>query len=416
MKKIILIFAFFSVLHFSYAQWYLENNIPAQTYLRSVYFVDANHGWAVGNKILYYHDGSWTIQYQNNNYYLNSVHFEDENHGWAVGYGFNLDRGIILFYNGSSWVAQDSIAGESLNSVQFLDSLNGWVAGSNGTLLHYDGNSWVNDNSFQGGNLSSLFFLDNIHRWLVSNSYYWTGQYSQPYSNICGYDGNSWVYYGPGYIGCFTNTVSAVFMNNISEGWAIGNKCFNDYTFTSKTRFLKYNGTNWNEDYSIDLPGDDIPTSLFFTTSSNGWAAANGGMLLHYNGSSWSVVQTPSTQNLNSIFFINDNDGWAVGDNGTILYTHNGGVYLGIEQETTEESQFTILPNPTNDNITIERTELYNTADDLISIYTIQGQELIQQKAISKKSIIDIGSFCPGIYFVKVKTEKEFAVKKFIKR
>jgi photosystem II stability/assembly factor-like uncharacterized protein len=417
MKKFtLLLFAFAIISDFAYAQWYSESNIPVQTDLNSVYFIDSNHGWAVGaNSILYYHDSSWTVQYQNIYYTLTSVYIVDENHGWAVGSSFSTEKGIILFYNGSNWQTQDSIAGKYFSSVCFTNSTNGWVAGSDGTLLHYDGNSWVNYDPPLAGYLSSLFFLDNNHGWLSSYNYYWNGTINQPYSIIYKYDGVSWVpESGVGYISCYVNTVSSIFMNSFNEGLAVGNKCLNNYTTGSQLRFLKYNGSSWNEDYTINLPGYDYAPSVFLTNNSNGWCAANDGNLLHYNGISWSVIQSPSTQQLNSIFFVNDKYGWIVGDNGTVLYTHNSGGYAGFEEALTAESEFSVFPNPANDKITISNLQK-QPGETIISIFNVTGELVIKDKFRNQKQIqIEVSMLTKGIFIVKIQTKTGIESRKLV--
>ena len=47
-----------------------------------------------------------------------------------------------------------------------------------------------------------------------------------------------------------------------------------------------------------------------------------------------------------------------------------------------------VYPNPANDNITIENTSLNNNKDEMISIYNIQGQLLIQQQCRKLKLIL----------------------------
>jgi len=65
--------------------------VPASSTLTAVYFVDADHGWAVGQwgVILATADGgeTWTLQRSDTSIDqpLFSVYFKDAHHGWAVG-------------------------------------------------------------------------------------------------------------------------------------------------------------------------------------------------------------------------------------------------------------------------------------------------------------------------------------------
>lgn len=82
---------------------------------------------------------------------LHDVFFIDANNGWAVG-----DRGVILHSSdgGSTWNHQQSPAGDSLYGVHFLDAQNGWAVGGSavphtrrgrGVVLHTDngGRTWL---------------------------------------------------------------------------------------------------------------------------------------------------------------------------------------------------------------------------------------------------------------------------------
>lgn len=70
----------------------------------------------------------------------------------------------------------------------------------------------------------------------------------------------------------------------------------------------------------VSSPTTNNLNSVFMLTLSNGWAVGEHGTILHYDGSSWSTVTSPTGNNLQSVFMLNSNDGWAVGNAGTILH------------------------------------------------------------------------------------------------
>jgi PKD repeat protein len=72
-----------------------------------------------------------------------------------------------------------------------------------------------------------------------------------------------------------------------------------------------------------------------------------------------------------------------------------------------------VYPNPANNIITIETSSLNKNED--ISIYSIQGELLLQQPILLAKTNVDISTLAKGLYFIKVKAEKGLAVKKFVK-
>jgi hypothetical protein len=73
-----------------------------------------------------------------------------------------------------------------------------------------------------------------------------------------------------------------------------------------------------------------------------------------------------------------------------------------------------IYPNPTNDLITIENTAF--AEDEIISIYNIHGQLLLQQETKQAKTEIDISNLAKGVYVVKLGNTDGVSVQKFIKQ
>ena len=59
-------------------------------------------------------------------------------------------------------------------------------------------------------------------------------------------------------------------------------------------------------------------------SATNGWAVGYKGTILHWNGSAWSAVTSPTTNTLTSISMVSANDGWAVG----LGATSTGGTFL----------------------------------------------------------------------------------------
>ncbi len=57
---------------------------------------------------------------------------------------------------------------------------------------------------------------------------------------------------------------------------------------------------------NVTSSGNDI-------TMLNAWAVGDGGTIVHWSGSSWTTVVSPTTLNLYSVVFTNPTDGWAVG-------------------------------------------------------------------------------------------------------
>ena len=77
------------------------------------------------------------------------------------------------------------------------------------------------------------------------------------------------------------------------------------------------------------------------------------------------------------------------------------------------ENSFSIYPNPANDKIVIETTQI--TKGGTLTIYNINGKELIKRQIRESKTQIDISNLASGAYFVKLITDKKVEVRKIIK-
>lgn len=77
------------------------------------------------------------------------------------------------------------------------------------------------------------------------------------------------------------------------------------------------------------------------------------------------------------------------------------------------ENQITIYPNPAKTDIKINLPKLNN--DEIISVYDIQGQLLVQQPMQQAQANLNISNLANGIYFIKVTGSGIDVVKKIIK-
>ncbi|MFH1003906.1 MAG: T9SS type A sorting domain-containing protein [Bacteroidota bacterium] len=153
---------------------------------------------------------------------------------------------------------------------------------------------------------------------------------------------------------------------------------------------------------------DDL-YSVYFTDDDTGYAVGENGTILETSdgGSNWEEQESGTTDDLHSVYFIDDDMGYAVGSDGTILETTSG---IGISEFNKEKNNFIIYPNPATDNLTIESPQ-----QAVMEISSIQGQLIKTLATNGNKTSIDISALPNGMYFIKMKTEKGIAVKKFVK-
>lgn len=81
-----------------------------------------------------------------------------------------------------------------------------------------------------------------------------------------------------------------------------------------------------------------------------------------------------------------------------------------VVNEFGNSIHISVFPNPVTNKISIETAQKSS-----IEILNIQGRILKSANTSGNHATIDISGFAKGMYFVKVKTEKTIAVKKFVK-
>lgn len=135
------------------------------------HFLTAAHGFAAAGieHIFETLDGgeTWTLIHDSPppNVYLRSITFVDSNHGWVVG-----DDGIILATGdgGVSWSEQTSGVGVNLFDVYFWNTLQGFAVGQAGTIVATDngGATWVEITSPTDATLHTISALGSDQRWI----------------------------------------------------------------------------------------------------------------------------------------------------------------------------------------------------------------------------------------------------------
>ena len=314
---------------------WLAQNSEIDNALYSVDFVDQNIGYAVGteNVVLKTTDGgeTWIEQYnfvfseksnsaQSINSFidgvggLRSVFFKDANNGWAAGGENEYSKKLYSTTNGGiTWDLKYYGSEEwDFFSIFMTEGGNGWAVGDGGSIFisNDDGKSWIRQFSGSGccnaDDINSIFFIDENTGWAAGKRNNWINGNGLLLKTTN--SGKSWITQ-------FTDegeTLKSVYFINNQTGWAVGDNIL----------FTIDGGQTWSE----SLHNLEIINSVYFTDASVGFIASSGENSGIYKstdgGHSWELKNYHGG---NSIFFIDSNIGWAVGFNGLIQKTTNSG-------------------------------------------------------------------------------------------
>ena len=80
---------------------------------------------------------------------------------------------------------------------------------------------------------------------------------------------------------------------------------------------LFFDGTSWTEQESNT--NNDL-YCVDFIDANNGWAVGKGGTVRYFNGTEWTTQTSGTSNDLNGVHFLDANSGWAVGKSGAVLH------------------------------------------------------------------------------------------------
>jgi hypothetical protein len=269
-------------------------------------------------------------------------------HAWAVGWTDASSQTpaemVILHWNGTRWRALRSPAPvyEFLTGVAATTAGRAWVVGAptdatagstNAVILGWNGTRWrqapLPKAAVDNGELNGVAAVSARDAWAVGNTYggqllifHWNGTRWKRVPNPSGTSG--------GWLG----DVAAV---TARDAWAVG------ATASGKPLIVHWNGTAWKRvpvpagvthDYCLD-GGADALEGVAATSERNAWVVGcTGGrhgakiLILHWNGTTWQRVPSPSppAAALTSVIATSARNAWAAGSTGrkTLILHWNG--------------------------------------------------------------------------------------------
>ena len=294
--------------------------------LTAVHFVDADRGWAVGDRGVIWNtaDGgrTWNVQNSGVTCRLEAVQFLDVENGFAVG-GWTQPythetHGVALRTRdgGKSWQNTPDLTLPGLKHVKFFDTRQGCALGE-GSPLYPAGVFRSED----GGRTWSPVPKGQSIGWV-------TGDFRDRSSGaLAGLGGSLGVIAANEVKPSRTSNIHLRQLHRLllasnSTGWLVGD---GGLVLTTDD-----GGWNWKSPPG-SLP--EVISSQFdfralAVRGTNVWmAGAPGTCVVHSpdGGRNWRLNRTDQTTPLRGLWFIDEYRGWAVGSFGTILHTRDGG-------------------------------------------------------------------------------------------
>lgn len=296
-----------------------ENTFDTQRGIRSIFFRDANNGYAVGGTLNGWRrsiysttDGgsSWNVDYAYSEQTgLLSIFVNGSGQGLAVGY-----YGVIYRSeeNNNSWDQilsgkQHGYTGDWITSVFMVNDTLGWAAGYRKGIWYYPlilktttgGKIWVTNKEFSDHIIATpadVFFVNESTGWVT---FYDRGSYKTTDA------GATW-------INVSFNANEKYFVNQ-DTGWG---------AMEPLGIFKSTNGGyTWEQKSTVSS------TSIYFADYTTGWAVGDGGSIVKSTneGETWDSKFSGTSSKLNSVNFYDNNKGVTVGYDGTVLLTDDGG-------------------------------------------------------------------------------------------
>lgn len=346
--------------------------------LRSVFFIDPQEGWIVGDEgvILHTIDGGkrWERQPTGTRASLRSVQFLTPFIGWAVGreelpYGQG-SAGVILFTSdgGLEWKKQLANTLPGLNQVRFVDSKTGFLCGDGNDQFPFgvfkttdSGKTWEPVSGPRTTSWLAADFFDGDKGILV-------GAWSR--LAVMRRDETTNVMTLPSVLG---GALATPILNRGAGGspaqnatksivkehadWLAGRDITSVQILGKKTIAVGQGGlvlSSTSDGKAWGFVDTKLPTKVLanldfhamHSVKDNVWIAGRpGSVILHSSdgGTTWSLQKTGQPLPLHGVFFFDEKLGFAVGDAGTIVQSTDGGKSWKVQHQGGKRAAATCI-------------------------------------------------------------------------
>jgi uncharacterized repeat protein (TIGR01451 family) len=228
----------------------------------------------------------------------------------AVGEG-----GTFVHSDGAGWSAMSSGTAKNLHGVWGSSGDDVFAVGADGTIVHYDGSAW---SPMSSGTTRALYGV-------------WGSRGDDVFAVghediILHYDGSAWssMYSGT----WWPQALYGVWGSSGSDVLAVG-YVEDDVHGILYSDVMHYDGSGWHSGV-LDFPWEGILHGVWGSNGQDVFAVGEWGLILHYDGTSWTDQLTGSWPHLHGVWGGGPGDVFAVGEGGSIL--HYGAADLALAQ------------------------------------------------------------------------------------
>lgn len=300
-----------------------ERPIPANSEIYGLTGFSWDDIWGIGNGLYHWDGMSWALA--NSEIKGTAIGASSPNDMWIFG-----DK--LYRFNGKSWNGFEYPKNNQSVSYAGNDFNNLWSVGNNGYISHWDGQKWFEIASREDGYLYSLWGSSpndvwaagdpkNILHWdgvswselRISEDGRWRAIWGTSANDvlICGatcyhWNGSTWAQVSHPKLG---ETVVSLWGTSNQSVWAT----------TGLGKIYYWNGILWAEQF----PEQGLPawSKMWGNSDSNVWCVLDNNSY-HFDGKSWKKIELVP-RNLGALFSVfgfSDNDVWAVGMPGLIMH------------------------------------------------------------------------------------------------
>lgn len=330
--------------------------------------------WASGQRpIIHWNGSAWAEQFAEATYSF--VWGSGPTDVWAITGDEGVDRTVrypgyvVGHFDGGTWARIDTKLPGSPRAMWGSSSSDLWVVGDRGLISHVQGGQWSSLSliaegepvtygacSFGGGKLvavggsvahasgtlSAAVIRRGADRLWSTVEPSWEKPATYPIGvlrsvaclapdliialgdhGILEGAGSTWrvVRFAP----VFENSLSKVWGSSAADVWAVGS----DNTHLG--RVLKRDATGWRD---VQIPAVGTLHSVHGTASDDVWAVGEDGKVVHFDGATWSLVDTGVLEDFYDVLAISRNDVWIVGRNALTLHW-NGAAWTRVPNPAT---------------------------------------------------------------------------------